>query len=102
MRCSFRLARWRPAYHHAMADKAAQVAAEATTAFGHYRQQQNPAAKEENTFLAGFMAGYIMGFAEGLDDDPFGRVVGRMLRSHRDAIAVAYEARTYTLSVKPS
>ena len=48
------------------------------------------------------MAGYLMGFAEGLEDDPFGRVVGRMLRSHTEAIAVAYEARTYTLTVKPS
>ncbi|HUZ78812.1 MAG TPA: hypothetical protein VMV93_14625 [Chloroflexota bacterium] len=85
-----------------MADKAAQVTAEAAKAFAQYRQQQNPAAKEETTFLAGFMAGYIMGFAEGLEDDPFGRVVGRMLRSHNVAIAVAYEARTYTLTVQPS
>lgn len=85
-----------------MADKAAEVAAEARKAFGQYRQQQNPSAQEEGTFLAGFMAGYIMGFAEGLEDDPFGRVVGRMLRTRNEAIAVAYEARTYTLTVKPS
>ena len=85
-----------------MADKAAQVTAEAAKAFDYYRQQQNPAAREEETFVAGFMAGYIMGFAEGLDDDPFGRVVGRMLRSQHEAIAVPYQARTYTLSVKPS
>ena len=85
-----------------MADKAAEVAAEASKAFAHYRQQQNPAAREDGTFLAGFMAGYIMGFAEGLEDDPFGRVVGRMLRTHHEAIAVAYDARTYTLTVKPS
>lgn len=85
-----------------MADKAAQVSAEAAKAFAHYRQQQNPSAKEETTFLAGFMAGYIMGFAEGLEDDPFGRVVGRMLRTHNEAIAVAYQARTYTLTIKPS
>jgi hypothetical protein len=83
-------------------DKASQVIAEATKAFAHYQQQQNPSAREEGTFLAGFMAGYLMGFAEGLEDDPFGRVVGRMLRTHHDAIVVAYEARTYTLTVKPS
>jgi hypothetical protein len=85
-----------------MADKAAQVTAAARQAFGQYQQRQNAAAKEEGTFVAGFMAGYLMGFAEGLEDDPFGRVVGRMLRTHNEAIAVAYEARTYTLTVKPS
>ncbi|HEY8693254.1 MAG TPA: hypothetical protein VIR57_10985 [Chloroflexota bacterium] len=85
-----------------MADKAAQVTGEAKKAFAHYREQQNPATKEEATFVAGFMAGYIMGFAEGLEDDPFGRVVGRMLRTHNEAIAVPYEARTYTLTVRPS
>ena len=85
-----------------MADKAEQVTAEAAQAFVQYRQQQNPAAREEATFLAGFMAGYLMGFAEGLEDDPLGRVVARMVRSRNDAIAVPYEARTYTLSIKPS
>lgn len=83
-------------------DKAAQVMAEARKAFAQYLAQQNPAAKEEATFVAGFMAGYLMGFAEGLDDDPLGRAVGRMLRTHTEAIAVPYEARTYTLTIKPS
>lgn len=85
-----------------MADKAAEVLAEAKQAFAEYRAKQSPQAREEPTFLAGFMAGYLMGFAQGLEDDPFGRVVGRMVRTHNDAIVVAYEARAYTLTVKPS
>jgi hypothetical protein len=85
-----------------MADKAAEVMAEAKKAFALYRQQQNPSAKEEGTFVAAFMAGYLMGFAEGLEDDPLGRVVGRMLRTHNEAVVVPFEARTYTLTVKPA
>jgi hypothetical protein len=76
--------------------------AEARVAFGKYRHAQNPPAQEEGTFVAGFMAGYLMGFAEGLEDDPFGRVVGRMLRGRAEAIVVSYEARTYTLTLTPS
>jgi hypothetical protein len=85
-----------------MADKAAQVMAQANKAFAEYRQQQNPAAKEDATFVAGFMAGYLMGFTEGLEDDPLGRTVGRMVRSHTEAVVVPYDARTYTLTVKPT
>ena len=48
------------------------------------------------------MAGYLMGFAEGLEDDPFGRVVARMLNHHAGAMVVAHEARKYLLSVKPA
>ena len=85
-----------------MADKAAQVSSEARQAFSHYRQQQNPRAVEEGTFVAGFMAGYLMGFAEALEDDPFGRVASRMIGSDVEAIVVSHNARTYTLTLKPS
>ena len=85
-----------------MADKAAEVSAAAKQAFSQYRQRQNPRAAEEGTFIAGFMAGYLLGFKEGLDDDPFGRVVSRMLANHAKAIVVSHEARTYTLSLTPS
>ena len=85
-----------------MADKAAEVMAEGQKAFDQYRQAQNPDAQEDGTFVAGFMAGYLMGFAQGIEDDPFGRIVGRMLRGHAEAIVVPHEARTYTLTLKPS
>jgi len=85
-----------------MADKAAQVMGEARKAFVHYQREQNTAAVEDSTFVAGFMAGYLMGYAEALEDDPFGRVVGRMLSHHVNAIAVAHEARKYTLSLVPA
>ncbi len=48
------------------------------------------------------MAGYLLGFAEGLEDDLFGRIVGRMLRTHVEAIVVPFEARSYTLTLTPS
>jgi len=85
-----------------MADKAAQVVSEARKAFSHYQREQNTSAVEDNTFVAGFMAGYLMGYAEALEDDPFGRVVARMLSHNVNAIAVAYEARKYTLSLAPA
>jgi hypothetical protein len=85
-----------------MADKAAEVMAEAKQAFTQYRAGLNHAAVDEGTFVAGFMAGYLMGFAQGLEDDPLGRVVGRMVSHKVEAVAVAHESRQYLLSVKPA
>ncbi|MBV9121504.1 MAG: hypothetical protein JOZ39_12415 [Chloroflexi bacterium] len=80
-----------------MADKAAQVTSEGRKAFVEYRRSQNSAAREEETFVAGFMAGYLMGFAEAIEEDLFERVVGRMLQHHVNAIVVPHAARKYTL-----